>query len=137
VTCEQDHPGLQLALTLGDRTLDIMRNEVDLAIRYGPLLDSSGFKARMLAVVRPMVTASPAYLARHPEPKTPEDLLQHNCITVDRGGRPYLVWRFVRDGKWTEVSVRGNRIADDASLARVWAASGGRYYAEGADRAAR
>jgi DNA-binding transcriptional LysR family regulator len=100
-----------------------MRNDVDVAIRYGALADSR-FVARTLAVVRPLLSASPAYLARHPEPQTPQELLQHNCLGVIRGGRPYDVWRFARGSEWTEVRIRGDRIADDASLARVWAVSG-------------
>jgi len=53
-----------------------------------------------------------------------QDLLQHNCLTFHRGGRRQRVWRFARHGKWTEVRVDGDRIADDASLARQWTLAG-------------
>ena len=117
------HPGLQLQLSVGDRVLDVLRDEVDLAIRYGALPDSR-LVARTLAVARPVCSASPAYLRRHPAPRTPQDLAQHNCITFDRGGRRHRAWRFCRDGQWTEVRVDGDRSADDASLAREWALAG-------------
>ena len=117
------HPGLQLQLSVGDRLLDVLRDEVDLAIRYGALADSR-LVARTLAAARPICSASPAYLRRHAAPRTPQDLLHHNCITFDRGGRRHRAWRFCRDGQWTEVRVDGDRSADDASLAREWALAG-------------
>ena len=119
----RDHPGLQLHLSVGDRVLDVLRDEVDVAIRYGALPDSR-LVARTLAVARPVLSASPDYLRRHPAPQTPQDLARHNCITFDRGGRRHRAWRFCRDGQWTEVRVDGDRSADDASLAREWALAG-------------
>jgi DNA-binding transcriptional LysR family regulator len=117
------HPGLQLRLSVGDRVLDVLRDEVDVAIRYGALADSR-LVARTLAAARPICSASPEYLRRHPAPRTPQDLVGHNCITFDRGGRRHRAWRFGRDGQWTEVRVDGDRSADDASLAREWALAG-------------
>jgi DNA-binding transcriptional LysR family regulator len=117
------HPGLQLRLSVGDRVLDVLRDEVDVAIRYGALADSR-LVARTLAAARPICSASPGYLSRHPAPRTPQDLAGHNCITFDRGGRRHRAWRFCRDGQWTEVRVDGDRSADDASLAREWALAG-------------
>ncbi len=117
------HPGVQLALSVGDRPLDVVRDEVDLALRYGQLADSR-LVARPLAMSRPVLCAAPSYLARHPAPRTPMDLLQHNCLTFHRSGRRQRVWRFLRDGHWTEVRVDGDRTADDASLARQWALAG-------------
>lgn len=117
------HPGVQLALSIGDRTLDVVRDEVDLAIRYGNLADSR-LVARRLMIAEPVVVAAPSYLARHPAPRTPLDLTRHNCLAYDRGGKPYRTWRFARDGQWTEVRVNGDRSVDDASLARQWAIAG-------------
>jgi DNA-binding transcriptional LysR family regulator len=117
------HPGLRLALSVGDRPLDVVRDEVDLAIRYGALADSR-LVARTLALARPVLTAAPAYLRRRPAPRTPQDLLQHNCLTFERGGRRHRLWRFCREGQWAEVRVDGDRSADDASLAREWALAG-------------
>jgi DNA-binding transcriptional LysR family regulator len=117
------HPGVHLALTVGDRPLDVVRDEVDVAIRYGTLADSR-LVARTLVMARPVLSASPAYLQRHPAPLVPQDLLQHNCITFDRGGKRHQLWRFARNGQWTEVRVSGDRSIDDASLARDWALAG-------------
>ena len=119
----QAHPGLQLQLSVADRVLDVTRDEVDVAIRYGALADSR-LVARTLAQAYPVCSASPDYLRRHGTPRTPQELAQHNCITFDRGGRRHRAWRFCRDGQWTEVRVDGDRSVDDASLAREWAIAG-------------
>ena len=117
------HTGVQLALSVGDRPLDVVRDEVDLAIRYGHLVDSR-LVVRPLMDTAPVVVAAPAYLVRHPAPKTPMDLIRHNCLAYDRAGRPHRTWRFTRDGQSIEVHVSGNRSVDDASLARQWAVAG-------------
>jgi len=117
------HPGVKLALNVGDRVLDVLRDEVDLAIRYGELSDSR-LVARVLSVERPVLSASPDYLRRHGTPRTPTDLVDHNCLSFARGGRTFSAWRFGLDGQWTTVRVSGDRILDDASLAREWAVAG-------------
>jgi DNA-binding transcriptional LysR family regulator len=117
------HPGLRLQLSVADRVLDVLRDEVDVAIRYGMLADSR-LVGRTLVDARPVCSASPDYLRRHGTPRTPQDLAGHNCITFDRGGRRHRAWRFCRDGQWSEVRVDGDRSVDDASLAREWAIAG-------------
>lgn len=119
----QRHPGVQLAMSVGDRPLDVVRDEVDVALRYGDIADSR-VVARRLADSSPVLAASPCYLARCGTPLSPLDLVQHNCLTFERNGRRHRVWRFQRDGHWTEVRVDGDRSVDDASLAREWAVAG-------------
>jgi len=117
------HPGVHLALGVGDRTVDLVKDEVDVAIRYGELNDSR-LVARRLAVAEPIVTAAPSYLARYPAPQAPSDLLNHNCLVFGRGGRTHHTWKFGRNGHWTQVRVSGDRSVDDSSLAREWALAG-------------
>lgn len=119
----QLHPGVKLALNVGDRVLDVLRDEVDLAIRYGELSDSR-LVARPLSLAHPILSASPDYLSRHATPRTPTDLVDHNCITFMRGGRTFNSWRFGQHGQWTTVRVSGDRVFDDASLARESAVAG-------------
>lgn len=117
------HSGIQLDLSVGDRRLDIIQDELDLAIRYGVLNDSR-LVARALYNAEPMVAASPEYLYKYGEPKTPLDLTKHNCLIYDRAGRSHRVWRFCKDNQWIDVPVKGDRSTDDASLARQWAIQG-------------
>lgn len=117
------HPGVQLALSVNDRVQDVMRDAVDLALRYGGLSDSR-LVARQLCTTRRVLCASPAYLLRRARPRAPQDLLQHNCLSFHLDGKRYLAWRFEKDGEWTEVHVNGDRGADDAAMAHQWALAG-------------
>ena len=119
----QLHPGVKLSLNVGDRVLDVLRDEVDLAIRYGELSDSR-LVARPLFVAHPVLSASADYLRRRGTPRTPTDLADHNCIGFLRAGRAFTSWRFCRSDQWTTVRVTGDRLVDDASLAREWALAG-------------
>src|ERR671918_271428 len=76
------YPDVQIALSLSDRTVNVVEEGFDLAIRIAELADSS-LAARKLAPNRRVVCASPAYLQRHGTPRTPEDLAKHNCLATD------------------------------------------------------
>lgn len=117
------HPGVQLALSVSDRLSDVMRDAVDVALRYGELNDSR-MVARPLFSTRRVLSASPAYVAKRGAPNVPQDLLTHNCLTFQLSGRRYVSWRFERDGQWTEVRIDGDRSADDAALVHQWALAG-------------
>ncbi|MDP9570247.1 UNVERIFIED_ORG: DNA-binding transcriptional LysR family regulator [Agrobacterium larrymoorei] len=73
------HPKVRLDLTLTDGVIDLIGERTDIAIRVGPMRDSS-LMARRLFISRRVIVASPDYLKKHGTPKTPEDLDQHNCI---------------------------------------------------------
>src|SRR6185436_2663013 len=74
------YPKVELALSLSDRSVNVMDDGFDVAVCITELRDSS-LTARKLAPNRRVVCASPAYLARHGTPRTPDDLRRHNCLT--------------------------------------------------------
>ncbi|MCC2956593.1 LysR family transcriptional regulator [Massilia sp. IC2-477] len=86
------YPEIQVELVLGDRNMDLIENGIDVALRIGPL-DSSGLVARRVGEVRRMTLASPAYLAQHGEPATPEDLGGHELI-LGTAVRGLAEWRY-------------------------------------------
>jgi DNA-binding transcriptional LysR family regulator len=96
------HPGLQVDLVLNDRNIDLIEHGVDLAVRIGPLADTS-MVARRVGEVRRVLVASPAYLARRGTPATPHELERHDVLhsTVRGSGRE---WRFRHAG--SELAVR-------------------------------
>ncbi|MFM9978502.1 MAG: LysR family transcriptional regulator [Sphingomonadaceae bacterium] len=73
------HPALKVELLMADRRVDLLDEGVDLAIRLGPLDDSS-FVSRRLASAPLHIVATPAYLARHGVPHVPADLHGHDII---------------------------------------------------------
>lgn len=72
-------PELRVDLTFNDRTIDLLEEEVDVAIRIGNLADST-LTARRLAPVRPITCAAESYLRKAGVPLKPEDLRQHECL---------------------------------------------------------
>lgn len=73
------YPDIQLTITVTDRRVDIMHEGVDAAVRTG-LLEDSNFIARKLYDARFIACASPAFIARHGEPESPEDLKRFPCL---------------------------------------------------------
>jgi DNA-binding transcriptional LysR family regulator len=101
----QLHPELHVDLVLANRQLDLVADNIDIAVRCGPLTDSS-FIARRVSCLPHVLTATPSYLERHGEPACPEDLRRHHCLLLnDVGGASY--WRFARDNKAFTVKVHG------------------------------
>ncbi|WP_242136892.1 LysR family transcriptional regulator [Sphingomonas sp. TREG-RG-20F-R18-01] len=86
------HPDLRVDFVLDDRFVDLMGENIDVALRGGELADSS-LTARKLATCPRLVVASPAYLARMGTPSTPTALLEHTALVYTQG----LIaeeWRF-------------------------------------------
>jgi DNA-binding transcriptional LysR family regulator len=67
-------------LLLLDRPLNLIEDRLDLAVRVGPLPDSR-LVASKIGQIRRVVCASPEYLKERGTPKTPHDLLKHECVT--------------------------------------------------------
>jgi DNA-binding transcriptional LysR family regulator len=76
---QKAHPGLMIDLTYADRFVDLVEEGVDVAIRIGKLVDS-GLAARRIGTSERCLIATPAYLKKNGTPKTPQDLVNHNCI---------------------------------------------------------
>jgi len=108
------YPSLIVEASMTDRMVDLVAEGFDAAIRIGTIPDSR-IVARRLNVVRLVTIASPAYLERFGTPKSPDDLLQHNCLNMrlPRTGRLYE-WRFVENGREHRLAVTGNIILDSS-----------------------
>ncbi len=76
------HPGVRIDLHLEDRVLDLAMEGVDVAIRVGTTpLQSTELVAHKIFSFRRVIVASPDYLKRKGEPKTPEGLAKHDALT--------------------------------------------------------
>ncbi|MFO0585064.1 MAG: LysR family transcriptional regulator [Anaeromyxobacter sp.] len=84
------NPEVKADLVLDDRPLDLVGEGFDVAVRIGRLADS-GLVARRVGAVRQVIVASPAYLARHPAPRTPADLARHDVVL---SSQRLPEWRF-------------------------------------------
>lgn len=107
------YPEIVLELRLDDRPVDLIEQGLDLAVVVGDLSDSRHV-ARVLNRGPRITAAAASYLAEHGTPKTPLDLLQHNCITSTTSP----VWAFNDDGRIVEVAVRGNVVVTGGDAMR-------------------
>lgn len=116
------YPEILIDIALTDASVDVAAGEADVAVRFGPLADSS-LTARKLGETRRVIVASRAYLARHGTPQAPEDLLRHNCLNFNfRRAEP--VWPFLREGRHFSLAVTGNLEANNGETLGQLAASG-------------
>jgi DNA-binding transcriptional LysR family regulator len=99
-------PGVEFALTLTDRVVDLVGEGYDLAVRMGRLQDST-LRARKIGEARRYLCASPRYLDRAGAPQRPEDLAGHNCL-IFRTHPGYNVWRFKAGGGSVDVRASGS-----------------------------
>ena len=106
------NPGVTIDLQMLDRTVNLVDERIDLAIRTSRELDPN-LIARQLTVCRSVLCASPAYLREHPAPRQVDDLSQHNCLTHSYFGKS--LWHFTCDGEELSVPVQGNISANEAS----------------------
>ncbi|HEY8876100.1 MAG TPA: LysR family transcriptional regulator [Roseateles sp.] len=125
IAAEPAGPGLQLELRLSDRVADLVQDPVDYAVRYGEPPDSSLVALPLAPGNRRVLCASPAYIARHGQPRTPADLKAHDCLRWGLGESLHGRWRFTSpEGETSAVEVAGSRVADDGGMVREWALRG-------------
>jgi DNA-binding transcriptional LysR family regulator len=80
------YPGVSIDMQMLDRTVNLVDERIDLAIRTSNDLDPN-LIARRLTVCRSVICAAPAYLREHPAPQRVEDLSRHNCLTHSYFGK--------------------------------------------------
>lgn len=100
------HPGLHIELLQDDRPVDLLAAGADLALRLGPLPDSS-MTARRLAQGPQHLLASSTYLDAHGAPLTLDDLAAHRCIVYARGRAPQRV-ELLGDAQTRTLELRGS-----------------------------
>jgi DNA-binding transcriptional LysR family regulator len=129
------HPGLRVQLDLRETPWPD-RHDADAVIHIGTVRDSS-WVARTLSANERWLCASPAYLRRHGEPRTPRDVLTHACICIRENDEDVTLWH-VRPAADAANAAEGKRAAaaretlrvspayvtNDGGVARQWAEQG-------------
>ncbi|MCF2948582.1 LysR family transcriptional regulator [Paraglaciecola aquimarina] len=113
------YPDIKLDFRLSDSMIDMVEGGFDIAIRNAQLKDST-LIAKKLAVDNRILCASPEYLARFGEPKTPDDLLKHECIHLI--GLEH--WEFNTPDGLKNIKVSGSFRTDNGEAIRDAAAFG-------------
>ena len=119
----QRYPNVTVHVESANRYLDIIDNNIDVAIRTREMEPDSNITIRRLAETRRVLTASPRYLAQHGIPKTLDELQHHHMLIYTLANNPNEL-RFTKGGQTTAMSFKGVLEANDGQILRVAALDG-------------
>ncbi|MDR6642405.1 DNA-binding transcriptional LysR family regulator [Luteibacter sp. 1214] len=117
------YPDIQVELGLTDERIDLVREGVDIAIRLGPL-DNSSMKLRALGSSQRLLVASPAYLASRGTPASPDDLIGHDSIRMSNVIGSDVLLLDGPDGVRHAIPVTGRLRVDHGLAARAAVVAG-------------
>lgn len=107
------YPDLNLVSVLLPDAGDLVAEGIDVAVRFGPQPPSS-MTSRLLLETRVLTVASPSYLKKHGRPKTPEELVEHDCIQYINPQRAQLFdWEFHRGEEIRPIGTTGRLTLTD------------------------
>jgi len=117
------YPNVTVHVEAANRYLDIIDNNIDVAIRTREFEPDSNITVRRLAQTRRILVAAPRYLARYGRPKTLEELAQHKLLIYTYANNPGEL-RFTRDEQTTALQVKGLLESNDGQILRAAALDG-------------
>lgn len=103
-----EYPDLKVEIVVDYGLSDIVAERFDIGVRWGDQVAKDMIAVRIGPDARLAIVGAPSYLDRHPAPKTPQDLLSHNCITLrlpTRGG--LYAWELRKGKRELQVRVDG------------------------------
>jgi len=112
-----DYPDIRIEIIVDYGLTDIVAERYDAGVRLGEQVAHDMIAVRIGPDMRMAVVGSPAYFARRPKPRTPQDLTTHNCINLrlpTYGG--LYAWEFEKAGRELKVRVEGQLIFNTAGL---------------------
>lgn len=117
------YPNVTVQVEAANRYLDIIDNNIDVAIRTREVEPDSNITIRRLGETRRVLAASPGYLAKHGFPRTLDDLQKHKLLIYLHANNPHEL-RFTRGTEQRTVSVHGLLETNDGQIVRTAALDG-------------
>jgi DNA-binding transcriptional LysR family regulator len=110
------YPEISLELDLSARRVDLLSEGFDVALRMGELPNDSLLVARRLSLLPVSLFAAPGYIAQHGQPRTPQDLMDHQSVRLlGRNGEP-VKWTLTRGEKRWEEAPPGRVMANSPEI---------------------
>jgi DNA-binding transcriptional LysR family regulator len=106
----QRYPDIHIEFDVSYGFRDIVADRFDAGVRLGESIDKDMIAMPISPKLRMAAVASPAYFEKHPTPKIPADLTQHNCINIRFPSGGLYVWEFERRGRQLNVRVEGQAV---------------------------
>ncbi|MEQ5234751.1 LysR substrate-binding domain-containing protein [Providencia rettgeri] len=124
LTLRGNYPLLGIDLTLTDKSVDIISENIDVDICIGGAI-AEQFIARRIAQNQRILCASPAYLAKHGYPKYPQELEQkHFCIAIKERNQAPAVWKLEQQQESMTVTPNSKLTVNNGEVAKQWCLSG-------------
>jgi LysR family transcriptional activator of dmlA len=117
------HPGLEIALELLDRPVDLAGEGFDVDIRVGEI-DAPDLIARKIASNSRVLCAAPRYLAQFGEPTTLSELASHRCLPVRERDQAFGRWKLSGPDGTQVVRVAGPMSSNNGEVVHAWAIDG-------------
>lgn len=103
-----EYPEIQVELSIDSGFTDIVSDQFDAGVRLGEALAKDMVAVRIGPDLRMAIVGSPAYFEQHPQPQTPQDLAQHNCINLRlRSAGGMYAWELEQGEREIRVRVDG------------------------------
>lgn len=103
-----NYPDIHIEITTDYGRSDIVSDRCDAGVRRGRLVSQDMIAVPISADTRMAVIGAPSYFRRHPQPKTPQDLIAHSCINLRLPTHgEFFAWTFRKGGKEQRVKVGG------------------------------
>jgi LysR family transcriptional regulator, regulator of peptidoglycan recycling len=118
------YPEISLELSFNEALIDIVAERFDAGIRIGERVERDMIAVRITDQLPLVVAGSPAYFAQRGKPKSPKDLVAHDCIRIRFASGSYLPWRFRVKRRDLEVHVKGRLVVNSVTVARRAAVGG-------------
>ena len=118
------HPEMSLDLVAEGKLIDIVEGGFDAGVRLGESLPRDMVAVPFGGEVRFLAVASPGYLAKHPAPRTPDDLKNHVCLRLRLPSGKLYRWEFERRGQELTIDASGPLTLDHTGLIAECAAKG-------------
>ena len=111
-----NYPDIKVEIIIDYGLTDIVAEQVDAGVRPGETVAKDMIAVPIGPEMRMAVVGSPAYFARHPPPRTPQDLTAHDCINLRLPVRRGIyAWEFERNGRALRVRVDGQLVFNTAT----------------------
>lgn len=119
------YPDVKVAITSDYDLVDIVEERYDAGVRMGEHVDKDMIAVRIAPDFQAAIVGSPAYFAKHPVPKTPQELVAHQCINLSLStSRGHYIWHFKKKEREMKVRVDGAVAFNSISMAKDAALAG-------------
>ncbi|MGC6399009.1 LysR family transcriptional regulator [Sphingomonas sp. FW199] len=118
------YPEIRIELNIESRLTDIVAERFDAGVRLGERLEQDMIALRIGPRLRMATVASPAYIARHGSPQSPQDLARHHCINLRMMSGSVYAWEYEKGGRELNVQVDGQLVLNNVDLIIAAAVAG-------------